>query len=60
MKVLITGGTGFIGSRLALKCVERGDRVIVFGQENTDAEKQNSKRDYEKGRNCSSWCDDGR
>jgi nucleoside-diphosphate-sugar epimerase len=41
MKVLITGGTGFIGSRLALKCLERGDSVRVFGQENTPAETSN-------------------
>ena len=43
MNVLITGGTGFIGSRLALKCYERGDQVRVLGQENTDPEKQNSR-----------------
>jgi nucleoside-diphosphate-sugar epimerase/2-polyprenyl-3-methyl-5-hydroxy-6-metoxy-1,4-benzoquinol methylase len=41
MNVFITGGTGFIGSRLALKCLERGDRVLILGQENTAAEKQN-------------------
>lgn len=41
MNVLITGGTGFIGSRLALKCLERGDSVTVFGQENTSAEVEN-------------------
>jgi nucleoside-diphosphate-sugar epimerase/2-polyprenyl-3-methyl-5-hydroxy-6-metoxy-1,4-benzoquinol methylase len=41
MNVLITGGTGFIGSRLALKCRERGDRVKVLGQTNTDAERLN-------------------
>lgn len=41
MNVLITGGTGFIGSRLALKCLEKGDKVRVFGQENTTAEKEN-------------------
>jgi nucleoside-diphosphate-sugar epimerase len=38
MKVLITGGTGFIGSKLALKYLERGDDVTVLGQENTPAE----------------------
>jgi len=41
MNALITGGTGFIGSRLALKCLERGDSVTVFGQENTSAEVEN-------------------
>jgi nucleoside-diphosphate-sugar epimerase/2-polyprenyl-3-methyl-5-hydroxy-6-metoxy-1,4-benzoquinol methylase len=49
MNVLITGGTGFIGSRLALQCLERGDRVRVLGQENTDAEKQNKQLIEEKG-----------
>jgi len=43
MKVLITGGTGFIGSRLALRCLESGDEVVVYGQENTAAEKENRK-----------------
>lgn len=41
MQVLITGGTGFIGSRLALRCLERGDAVRVLGQENTPAEAAN-------------------
>lgn len=30
MKVLITGGAGFIGSHLATRLVERGDHVIVL------------------------------
>jgi nucleoside-diphosphate-sugar epimerase/2-polyprenyl-3-methyl-5-hydroxy-6-metoxy-1,4-benzoquinol methylase len=41
MNVLITGGTGFIGSRLARRCLERGDKVRVLGQVNTEAEEQN-------------------
>jgi nucleoside-diphosphate-sugar epimerase len=41
MKVLITGGTGFIGSRLALNSIERGHNVVVLGQTNTTAEKEN-------------------
>lgn len=41
MKLLITGGTGFIGSRLALHCRKRGDTVRVLAQENTDAESSN-------------------
>lgn len=49
MKVLITGGTGFIGSRLALRCLERGDEVVALGQENNDAEKQNRKLIEESG-----------
>ena len=43
MNVLITGGTGFIGSRLALRCIEDGHNVRVFGRENTDAERANKK-----------------
>lgn len=41
MNILITGGTGFIGSRLALKCLELQHTVRVLGQENTIAETQN-------------------
>lgn len=41
MKVLITGGTGFIGSRLALKSLKKGHSVVVLGQVNTDAEAAN-------------------
>ena len=41
MNILITGGTGFIGSRLALRCLEAGNTVVAYGQENTPAEKQN-------------------
>jgi dihydroflavonol-4-reductase len=41
MKTLITGGTGFIGSRLALRCLEGGDSVLIFGQVNTPAEEEN-------------------
>jgi nucleoside-diphosphate-sugar epimerase len=49
MKVLITGGTGFIGSRLALKCAVAGDQVTVLGQENTPAEAANKKVVETKG-----------
>jgi nucleoside-diphosphate-sugar epimerase len=38
MKIAITGGTGFIGSRLAERCLDRGDDVTVLGQANTDSE----------------------
>ena len=41
MKVLITGGTGFIGSRLALRCLQRGDSVTLLGQVNNAGEKEN-------------------
>lgn len=43
MNVLITGGTGFIGSRLAIKCLEKGNKVRILGQQNTPAEKENFK-----------------
>jgi dihydroflavonol-4-reductase len=41
VKVLITGGTGFIGSRLALECLQRGDSVLVLGQQNNASESEN-------------------
>jgi len=41
MNILITGGTGFIGSRLALKCLESRHTVRVLGQENNLAEAHN-------------------
>lgn len=49
MNVLITGGTGFIGSQLALRCLEKGYSVKVLGQENTEAEKENKKLIENKG-----------
>ena len=51
MNILITGGTGFIGSRLALKCLENGHRVTILGQENTTAESENRKLLESKGVN---------
>ena len=30
MKILITGGAGFVGSHLAERCIERGDEVYVI------------------------------
>jgi nucleoside-diphosphate-sugar epimerase len=38
MKVLVTGGTGFIGSRLALAAQAQGREVLVTGQTRTPAE----------------------
>lgn len=39
MKLLLTGGTGFIGSRMALEARERKMDVVVTGLVKTDAEK---------------------
>jgi nucleoside-diphosphate-sugar epimerase len=39
VKVLITGATGFIGSRLAETCKSRGFDVVALGQENNDVER---------------------
>ncbi len=39
MKMLVTGGTGFIGSRLALDARARGHEIVVAGQLNSDAER---------------------
>jgi nucleoside-diphosphate-sugar epimerase len=39
MKLLLTGGTGFIGSRLALEARRRQVDVTVTGQVNNDAER---------------------
>src|SRR5271155_868544 len=39
MKLLVTGGTGFIGSRLALAAQSQGHSLIVAGQLNTEPER---------------------
>jgi nucleoside-diphosphate-sugar epimerase len=49
MRVLITGGTGFIGSRLALERLKRGDRVRVLGRVNNSAEEENKKLIEDEG-----------
>jgi len=43
MKILITGGTGFIGSRLALLARGEGHAIVVAGQLNSDAERARSR-----------------
>ncbi len=42
MRVLITGGTGFLGSNLALRYARDGHQVRVLAKEATDAERQNA------------------
>lgn len=49
MNILITGGTGFIGSKLAERCLSNGHKVRVLGLQNTDIEKANSKIVSESG-----------
>ena len=49
MKVLITGGTGFIGSRLALYYLENGHDVSVLGQSKKNNEIENKKLIEGKG-----------
>lgn len=44
MRILITGGTGFIGSRLALMAAGRGDEVHVLGMTNTPPETRNAEQ----------------
>lgn len=43
MKVLITGGTGFLGSSLALRLRARGDDVVVIAKEATPREAANAR-----------------
>jgi len=47
--VLITGGTGFIGSALARTCAAAGDAVRILGQANTEAEAGNLGRLRDEG-----------
>ena len=49
MKILITGGTGFIGSRLGIRCLDRGDSVTILGQVNNSSEEENRKLLESKG-----------
>ena len=49
MTVLITGGTGFIGCRLALQLQSEGRSVRVLGQANNDFERENAELLTEQG-----------
>jgi len=42
MNVLITGGTGFIGSRLAIRLIDQGHRVRLLSLIKTKAERENA------------------
>jgi nucleoside-diphosphate-sugar epimerase len=43
MRILITGGTGFIGSNLALAYARAGHQVLVVSKKITDAERENAR-----------------
>ncbi|HZA28431.1 MAG TPA: NAD-dependent epimerase/dehydratase family protein, partial [Gammaproteobacteria bacterium] len=51
MKIGITGGTGFIGSRLAIKSLEQGHSVELLGQVNNAAELENQEMLKDRGIN---------
>ena len=51
MKIVITGGTGFIGSRLAIKSLEQGHSVKLLGQVNNAAELENQEMLKDRGIN---------
>jgi nucleoside-diphosphate-sugar epimerase len=51
MKIVITGGTGFIGSRLAIKSLEQGHSVELLGQVNNAAELENQEMLKDRGIN---------
>ena len=44
MKLLVTGGTGFIGSHLAESALENGIKVNVLGLTDSDSDRQNADR----------------
>jgi nucleoside-diphosphate-sugar epimerase len=52
MKIGITGGTGFIGSRLAIKSLEQGHSVEVLGQVSNAAELENQEMLKDRGINA--------
>lgn len=49
MRVLVTGATGFIGSRLALACLEAGEGVRALGQTRSPVEAETASLLRERG-----------
>jgi nucleoside-diphosphate-sugar epimerase/SAM-dependent methyltransferase len=49
MKVFITGGTGFLGTNLALQHARMGDQVVVLSKEATEVERENARDLKEAG-----------
>lgn len=49
MTTLITGGTGFIGSRLALDCARRGEEVRILAKINNENEQSGRREIAEAG-----------
>jgi len=49
MKTLITGATGFIGSRLALRCRREGMAVLALGRRRSSVEEDNARELEEAG-----------
>jgi len=49
VQIVVTGATGFIGSRLTLRCLEQGHVVKALGRENNPAEAENSRLIRERG-----------
>ena len=43
MDVFVTGATGFIGSRLALRCLDAGHEVVALGQDRNPVESERAR-----------------